>query len=291
MATYTVKSGETLSSIGKRLGIDWRKITGFRSGNPNLIYPGETLTIPDSGQQQPQQQSQQQAQVNTPETQAQSLIQTSIDAYGKKADEYASKSKEFDEKNPWSFDKVLAEEQAKAGQRLDPYYNQTLSDYLQGVNIRRTRGAEDERRLLSELTTDTDKVQGEQKIQLDAALERSREGFADAGLYGSGKQIRETGNIETLGKQGEEEQLAGTKKREEDIKRTSARGLEDLSLDETMKRRDLERERKFQTEQASLSEVLRRQKQRDFEKGQFTGAYPGVNPTQYQNSLYGFLGA
>lgn len=46
MATYTVKSGDTLSKIGQQLGVDWRKITGFRSGDPNLIYPGEVLTIP-----------------------------------------------------------------------------------------------------------------------------------------------------------------------------------------------------------------------------------------------------
>ena len=49
MAKYTVKKGETLGGIGKQLGVDWRKITGFRSGDPNLIYPGEVLTIPGAG--------------------------------------------------------------------------------------------------------------------------------------------------------------------------------------------------------------------------------------------------
>jgi len=44
--THTVKSGETLSRIGARYGVDWHKITGYRSGDPNLIYPGEVLTIP-----------------------------------------------------------------------------------------------------------------------------------------------------------------------------------------------------------------------------------------------------
>lgn len=44
--TYTVKKGETLSGIGAKLGVDWRKITGYRSGDPNLIYPGETLNLP-----------------------------------------------------------------------------------------------------------------------------------------------------------------------------------------------------------------------------------------------------
>jgi len=44
--TYTVKPGDTLSAIGQKYGVDWRKITGYRSGNPSLIYPGEVLTIP-----------------------------------------------------------------------------------------------------------------------------------------------------------------------------------------------------------------------------------------------------
>jgi LysM repeat protein len=46
MSTYTVAKGETLSGIGKKLGIDWKKITGYKSGDPNLIYPGEVLNIP-----------------------------------------------------------------------------------------------------------------------------------------------------------------------------------------------------------------------------------------------------
>jgi len=46
--TYKVKSGDTLSKIGAQFGVDWKKITGYKSGNPNLIYPGEVLTIPTS---------------------------------------------------------------------------------------------------------------------------------------------------------------------------------------------------------------------------------------------------
>jgi len=50
MATnYVVQPGETLSGIGAKLGVDYNQITGFRSGNKNLIFPGESLTIPDKG--------------------------------------------------------------------------------------------------------------------------------------------------------------------------------------------------------------------------------------------------
>ena len=44
MASYTVKAGDTLSSIGASQGVDWKSITGYKSGNPNLIYPGEVLS-------------------------------------------------------------------------------------------------------------------------------------------------------------------------------------------------------------------------------------------------------
>ena len=44
MAQYTVKRGETLSGIARSLGLpNYRGLTGYRSGNPNLIYAGEVL--------------------------------------------------------------------------------------------------------------------------------------------------------------------------------------------------------------------------------------------------------
>ena len=43
--TYTVKSGDTLSSIAQKLGVRTSDITGYRSGNPNLIFPNEVLSV------------------------------------------------------------------------------------------------------------------------------------------------------------------------------------------------------------------------------------------------------
>lgn len=48
--TYTVQPGDTLSAIAARFGVSVDSITGYRSGDPNLIYPGETLTIGGAGQ-------------------------------------------------------------------------------------------------------------------------------------------------------------------------------------------------------------------------------------------------
>lgn len=40
-----MQAGDTLSGIAAKLGVSTSQISGYRSGNPNLIYPGETLTI------------------------------------------------------------------------------------------------------------------------------------------------------------------------------------------------------------------------------------------------------
>ena len=58
--TYIVQAGDNLSTIAQRYGVNVANITGFRSGNPNLIYPGEQLTINKPIQQQPVQQQGQQ---------------------------------------------------------------------------------------------------------------------------------------------------------------------------------------------------------------------------------------
>jgi len=45
--TYTVVKGDTLSGIGKRLGVNWRDIAALNNiKNPDLIHPGEVFRIP-----------------------------------------------------------------------------------------------------------------------------------------------------------------------------------------------------------------------------------------------------
>lgn len=43
--TYTVKAGDTLSGIGKRLGMDWRKLAADNNVSPPkfIIHPGQVL--------------------------------------------------------------------------------------------------------------------------------------------------------------------------------------------------------------------------------------------------------
>ena len=42
---YTVQPGDTLSGIAARFGVPVSAVSGYRSGDPNLIYPGEVLTV------------------------------------------------------------------------------------------------------------------------------------------------------------------------------------------------------------------------------------------------------
>lgn len=45
--TYVVKPGNTLSSIGRRTGVEWRRIAQVNGIEPPyIIHPGDTLTIP-----------------------------------------------------------------------------------------------------------------------------------------------------------------------------------------------------------------------------------------------------
>lgn len=219
----------------------------------------------------------------------QSLIQTSIDEYTKKYNEYTSKYNEFEKNNPFVFDTVLSEEKAKVKQRLDPYYEQTLTDYLTGVNTKRQRSLEDERTLLTDLNKDKDTYEKDQQTMIDDTLEKTREGAADAGLFNSGTRLRAEGKIQAGAQDDLGKYLTQQERRVNDIKTQSKRIGEDLTLDERIKRRDLTQDQTYQTEAQALPEVVRRQQQREFERGQVTGAPPGVDPTSYSNSLYSFL--
>ena len=47
--SYTVKTGDTLSKIADSLGVDWHTLynnnSGVVGGNPDLIYPGQVLSV------------------------------------------------------------------------------------------------------------------------------------------------------------------------------------------------------------------------------------------------------
>lgn len=217
------------------------------------------------------------------------VINRSINEHERRFNEYQQKYNEFETNNPFIFDKVLAEEKTKVGQRLDPYYTQTLNDYVQGVTTKRTRSLEDERTLLSELTLDADRATGRAKLQIQDALERSREGFADAGLYDSGKRLREEGKLAIEGEENLADLAQNTQRQTKRITQSRSRLFEDLDIEERQRKRDLEQEKQYNIESQALGEVGRRQSTREFERGQFTGPEPTANPQLWQSYLYSQL--
>jgi hypothetical protein len=42
--SHRVLRGDTVLKIARANGVPWRSVHGFRSGNPNLIFPGEIVT-------------------------------------------------------------------------------------------------------------------------------------------------------------------------------------------------------------------------------------------------------
>lgn len=50
---YVVKQGDTLSAIASRFGVKTSDLEGFRSGDPNLIFPGEKISVRQTGEIKP----------------------------------------------------------------------------------------------------------------------------------------------------------------------------------------------------------------------------------------------
>lgn len=44
---YVVQRGDTLSQVGKRIGVHWRALANLnRLRDPHLIYPGQLIQMP-----------------------------------------------------------------------------------------------------------------------------------------------------------------------------------------------------------------------------------------------------
>lgn len=102
-------------------------------------------------------------------------------------DTLAKRKKDFDTKNPFVFDEILAQNSAE--ERFNPYYDAELKDFVSGIE-RQKESVQGERDLLTELNQI--KI-GEDARSLKDAISSSEEGFAGAGLFFSGARERSTG--------------------------------------------------------------------------------------------------
>jgi len=170
-----------------------------------------------------------------------------LDAFKQRQEERNRLVNEFNSKNPFVYDEILANKTLEAKEQLDPYYKQTLTDYLTGVSRTRSRGLDDQKRLLDELQTDTQSYTERNKENVQLALEKAKEGSAQAGLFNSGQAQRDQGLIQREAGQGLGDFLTSSQRQQANIQRTTGRNLEDLQREESIKTRDLAREQDVQT--------------------------------------------
>lgn len=191
-----------------------------------------------------------QAQTQDPGSSAEAVIQSSIDVHRKLIEETSKRFTEYQTRNPFTFDDILAEKRGEAKEQLDPYYNETLSDYLLGVQRKKERGIQDTRDLLAELQAQTSAYTEGAQLKLDEAINRAREGFADVGLFESGKRFREGEGLPTAETGMQTEDFLRRQGLRGKIAETGlSRSLEDIGLEKKQQVRGVERERFTNIEQ------------------------------------------
>jgi len=212
------------------------------------------------------------------------------EAWNKSYETFKSKATEYDATNPFAFDEKLAEGAAR--QQFDPYYDQKLSDFLTGVERTRQRSKEDEQTVLAELSADTQSYSGRVKLQLDRAINQSREGFNDVGLFESGSRLRSQGNLETDTGMDLADYLRRQEERKSQVQTGTARTLEDVATQQQLGTRDIGREREADVLRGVGEQ--RQQTAQEYEFGRRQALEPylvplGTNVPEYQKTSYDLL--
>jgi hypothetical protein len=166
-----------------------------------------------------------QTQTQSPDAIIQSLKNVVNDAINPQL-EAENKLGEYMKKNPFTFDEALAK--LSAEERFNPYYDAELKDFLTGVERTRSRTVQDEETLRQELTTQTENYVGRTKRDIDQAITASGEGFSGAGLYASGRRIREGAMIDIKGQENISDTLRKSNLSTQESQLRQSRTLEDL---------------------------------------------------------------
>ena len=212
-----------------------------------------------------------------------SVNQIIEDSFAKLNKEVAQRFGEYKANRPFRLDEVLAAKANEAREQIDPYYNETLSDYITGIERKIGRGTQDTRDLLSELQADTSSFSRDLQFSLEQSINKAREGFDGAGLFDSGARYREEG----LATRGAQDQLGDFTRRQnfrqDQLQTGLGRNLEDLGLQRKQNVRDIERSR--------FTDISTRQSQLAKEEGQkFITGFRATLPPQLQaNSGFDLL--
>jgi hypothetical protein len=246
-----------------------RRWSGSRFGNP-----GEAIAVDGEGggSQQPQASSQPQ-----PTSPLQAVNQTIEDSFKKLQDEVRQKWGDYTAGNPFKVDDVLAAKTKEASEQIDPYYNELLGDYLTGVQRKVSRGVDDTRDLVSELSASTAAYSEQTQLNLDSALESAEKGFIDSGLIGSGDHLRTEGRLMQSTNSELSDYMRKADYQKKQLETGLSRNLEDINLSKKGYVSDLERNR--------FTDVQNRAGQLTKETGQqYIRGFEQTLPTELQSA-------
>jgi hypothetical protein len=174
---------------------------------------------------------------------ASNVNQAIEDSFRRLNQEVIKRFGEYKAGHPFRIDEVLSQKAAEAKEQIDPYYDETLSNYLTGVQRKIERGTQDTRDLIAELQADTSSFTRDLQLGLDKTINQAKEGYAGAGLYESGARYRTEGlaNVESGNKLSDF--TRGQQFRENQLNSGLSRNLEDLASGRQQDVRNIERQR------------------------------------------------
>lgn len=213
------------------------------------------------------------------------------DALNSQLKVFKDRENEFAKNNPFVMDTVLKEEAAKVKERLDPYYNQVLGNYLQGQEIKKSRSLQDERNLLGQLSQTTDRYNQQQKDILRNSLDQIDQGNANNDMSGSGFNARQQGNQLADTQTGLEayNQTAANTANQTQIQGERYRNY-DVPLNESIYKNQANAERTANEYAQTYSQEQQRQNQWQYAQQQYAGDVPGSTNLNFQTDVYKLLG-
>jgi len=211
-------------------------------------------------------------------------LQAEIESWWKRLDEY-------DKNNPFAFDEALAK--ASSQERLNPYYDATMNEFMTGIRRSSSRSVEDMTRTIGELNVDASKLSDKERLATQEAIRSSEEGYAGSGLFFSGQRQRATGLQEVQGQQTQEGIQTNLERGVAGQARGNTRLQEDLALQQARQTRLTEAERMTSIETDIAKQKKESALQRGLERLQFAGKIPGASPAnqlslenQFMSGLY-----
>jgi hypothetical protein len=219
------------------------------------------------------------------------IVSAFVEPIANAIESWRQKLEEFDRNNPFSFDEAQA--RASAEERLNPYYDAELNDFMQGIRYAKNRSFEDMTRTVGELNIDASKLSERERLNTQEAIRSSEEGFAGSGLFFSGRRERATGLEEVGGLQKQEDIQTKLGRNVASTSRSHERLLEDKALQEAREKRLIGAARTTSLETDIAGQKKEAEYRRGLERLQFAGDIPGLSPYErlsLENQFYQNIG-